>query len=216
MGFPNVDKQLVRILTAGFNAAKADPTFLIEDLFEDLDVAEQAQIAAYLTRKTFVNDVREHKGSNVYVIASFPLLEVPFPQIAISLGAGDSDRFMNDLTGQSKPITDGTGAVVAYAIEKGYYEKSNWDIHTVCATKDEAIWLSRLVQRFICEAFDDLARAGISEVNILIQDLRADENTLQPSTVFNRAIRLSATVANTWNERIPNGTYAEGTNISAG
>ena len=216
MGFPNVDKQLVRILTAGFNAAKADPTFIIEDLFEDLDVAERAQITAYVTRKAYVNDVREHKGSNVYIIASFPLLDVAFPQIAISLGAGDSDRFMGDLTGQSKPITDGTGAVVAYAIEKGYYEKSNWDIHTVCATKDEAIWLSRLVQRFICEAFDDLARAGISEVNIFIQDIRADESTLQPSTVFNRAIRLSATVANTWNERIPNGTYAEGTNIPAG
>ena len=48
MGFPNVDKQLVKIIAAGFAAAKASPArmaFLIGDLFDDLTDAERAQIS---------------------------------------------------------------------------------------------------------------------------------------------------------------------------
>lgn len=203
MGFPNVDLQLVAIFTNSFIAAQAAPAQVIADTFGDLDPTVQTQIAAYLTRKSFINDVREHGGSFVYIIPSFPLSDVPFPQIAISLGQGDSDRFIGDETGNSTPVLDGNGATIAWNVEKGYYEKSNWNIHIVCATKDEVIWLSRLCQRFICESFDALCTAGIMEVNIFIQDLRADENTMQPSTVFSRGIRMSATVANTWNIQIP-------------
>jgi hypothetical protein len=216
VGFPNVDKQLVRIIAAGFAAAKADPArmaFLIGDLFDDLTDAERTQITTYLTRKAIKTDVRDKKGDNVYIITSFPLLDIPFPQIAISLGVGESDRFMGDLTGESEPIKDDADNITGWCIEKGYYERSSWDTHVVCATKDEAIWLARLCQRFICEAFGQLSQLGINEVNIIVQDLRCEEGTMQPSTVFNRSIKLQATVSNTWNEMIPTIQIAEGDNL---
>ena len=159
-------------------------------------------------------DVRDKKGDNIYLITSFPLVDIPFPQIAISLGVGESDRFMGDLTGESEAIKDEDDQTIGWYIEKGYYERCNWDAHVVCATKDEAIWLSRFSQRFICEAFGALSQLGINEVNIIIQDLRCEEGTMQPSTVFNRSIKLQATVANTWRETISTTQIAEGQNQS--
>ena len=216
MGFPNVDKQLVKLIAAGFATAKADPNrmaFLVKDLFEDLTAAERSQVSTYVTRKAFQTDVREKKGDNAYILPSFPLTDIPFPQIAISLGVGESDRYMGDLTGESEPILDDQENVTGWYIEKGYYERSTWDVHVVCATKDESIWLARLSQRFICEAFGQLAQVGINEVNIIMQDLRLEEGTMQPSTVFNRSIKLQATVSNTWKEQVgSNGTYAMGEN----
>lgn len=217
MGFPNVDKQLVRIIAAGFAAAKADAdrmAFLIGDLFDDLTEAEQLQIGTYVSRKTFKTDVREKKGDSVYLITSFPLIDIPFPQIAISLGVGESDRYMGDLTGESEAIKDADDQTIGWYIEKGYYERSNWDVHVVCSTKDESIWLSRFCQRFICEAFGALSQLGINEVTIIIQDLRCEEATMQPSTVFNRSIKLQATVANTWKEMVSATQIAEGDNAA--
>ena len=44
MGFPNVDIFLTAKFIERFNEAKIDPTFIIQDLFDDLPEAEQLEM----------------------------------------------------------------------------------------------------------------------------------------------------------------------------
>jgi len=216
MGFPNVDLQLVKIFLAGFAAAKADPT-VIDDLFEDLDDTDRAAIKQYLASLTVTDDVRQRKEHHryLYLLPHFPLSGYPFPQIGVSLGTEDSaERFISDYTGDPVPVTDQQGTLIGYDQEKGYLGQGHWNIDVVSATKPESIWLSRFCQLFICESQDYLTGLGIQEVSVALGDIKLEaQQTMQPSEIFNRGVRVSAKVANTWKKRLPiNGDYQTGIN----
>ena len=214
MGFPNVDKILVKLFMAGFTSLKVDPT-PIADIFSDLEVGEIAEVAQYVASKDFTTDLRDRDTGKVYLMPNFPLIDMPFPQIAINLGKEDSDRFIGDETGHSLPVVDTNQNVIAWDIIKGYYAPGNWTISVVTTTKDEAIWLTRCCQYFICQAFLLLESKGLMEINLSISDMQLSQEQL-PMTVFNRTINLSGKTANTWKVRVPAAAeYGTGVNIAA-
>lgn len=214
MGFPNVDIFLVKTIIEKFQALQAAPAFTIYDLFEDLSQPERDEITAYITRKTFTDDLREREDSQVFIFPHFPMLNMPLPQIGVSLGQEEtSDKFFGDTVGEAVAVKDINDVVTHWDIPKAYIASANYQADIVCATKDEAIWLSRFVQRFICEELDALDQIGVKQVDIGLADMVLKQDQ-QPMTVFNRAVRLSCKVENTWLKRIPVQTYDSGINLA--
>ena len=218
MGFPNVDMFLVKAFISGFQKLQSDPEFAINDLFEDLEQDDRAQIITYLNRLNVTKDLRDRdeKKKYLYIFPDFPLLGCPIPQIAISLGQEDTaEKFLGDAIGDNpEPIMKGA-TQIGWTIEKGYLAAASWNVDVVCATKEEAIWLSRCCQRFICEALNDLAGIGVIEVNITLADMRMEaQQLMQPGEMFNRTLRVTAKVCNTWKKLLPVSFYAEGINTA--
>lgn len=216
MAFLNIDKLLVSKFIEKFSALKEDPDFAVNDTFEDLPEEEIQNVLLFLSRKEFTEETRDREGSKVYVMPNFPLSEVPFPQIAVSLGSESPDRFLGDMVDvESTHVLNDAGDIIGYDTTKGYMSKVNLTIHCVCSSKNEAIWLTRLCQRFISESFTEFSSMGVHEIGMTLQDLVADEGTMQPSTIFNRAIQFTATVENTWKKRtLITGTYDTGVNLA--
>ena len=219
MGFPNVDVFLVKTFLSSLRSLQTSPAGTIADLFEDLDADDRASIIQYVKSLTITGDVRERDERNkyLYVLPHFPLLGYPFPQIGISLGQEDTaNKFIGDYTGEPVAVIDSNGATIGYDQEKGYLASGTWNIDVVCATKPESIWLSRMCQLFICQRLEELTALGVMEVNIALADLKLEaQQTMQPGEIFNRGIRVTARVANTWKKRLPPpNAYAVGKNTA--
>lgn len=212
MGFPNVDIFLTSKLIERFAQAKADPSFIVPDLFDDLLEAEQSEIITYIERKNFTDDLRERTDSEVFIFPSYPMFHIPLPQIGISLGNEDTaDKFFDDVVGDATPYPL-TGTQTHWDIPKGYWAQASYQADIVCTTKDEVIWLSRFVQRFIMEELDTLDQIGVKEVAVSLQDTMP-KTEAQPTTAFSRVVRISCKVANTWTKRIPVQFYESGMNL---
>ena len=212
MGFPNVDTYLVGKFLEKFAAVKADGGFAINDTFDDMDSGHRAEITAYISRKAFTSDLRSRGDSQIYILDHFPLLDMPLPQIGISLGQeSTADKFLDDLQGESTPYP-ATGTQTHWDVPKMYIGAATYRIDVVTATKPEAIWLARLIQRFICEEQDAMAGIGIYEIDITLADLKLEQEHL-PQTVFNRAVQINCKVQNAWTKRIPIGNYQSGSNL---
>jgi hypothetical protein len=215
MGFPNVDIFLVKKLLERFEETQRTPKFFIGDTFDDLDPGRQAEITTYITRKTFTDDLRNRGENRVAIFPHFPMFDMTFPQIGISLGQeSPGDTFVGDSAGESTPFP-ATGTPTHWDIPKLYLGAAMYRIDIVTATKDEAIWLSRLVQRFICEEQESLAAIGAFDIGITIADLKLEQDQ-QPLTVFNRAVQINCKVMNRWTKRVPVGTYETGVNNGVG
>lgn len=213
MGFPNVDIFLAAKFIERFSEAKADPAFIVPDLFDDLSVAEQAEIAEYIQRKNYTDDLRERTDSEVFIFPSYPMFTVPLPQIGISLGnENTAEKFFDDAVGDAAPYPDADN-ITHWDIPKGYWAQSEYQADIVCSTKDEVIWLSRFVQRFIMEELDTLDQIGVKEVAVSLQDTLI-KTEHQPVTAFSRQLRISCKVANTWTKRIPVQFYQSGNNLA--
>lgn len=213
MGFPNVDIFLVKALNDGFKSVQMDTEFPVNDLFDDLDVQDRSDIATYIVRKDFTTDLRKRGGDQVFLMPHFPLLDMPLPQIGISLGQEDTaEKFLGDVVGEATPYP-ATGEQTHWDIPKGYWASARYQINIVAATKDETIWLARFVQRFICEKLDDLDQIGVKEVDISLADLKIEQDQV-PMTVFSRGVSISCKVANTWTKRVPAQYYQTGVNLA--
>lgn len=213
MGFPNVDIFLSAKLIERFNQTKADPSFIVADLFDDLDAAEQAEITEYIQRKSYTDDLRERTDSELFIFPSYPMFNVPLPQIGISLGNEDTaEKFFDDVVGEAVPYPDAINPT-HWDIPKGYWAQANYQADIVCTTKDEVIWISRFVQRFVVEELDTLDQLGVKEVMVSLQDTML-KNETQPTIAFSRTLRISCKVANTWTKRIPASFYTTGNNTA--
>jgi len=219
MGFPNVDIFLCKIFAEKFPAVQDDPEFTIDDLFEDLTALERTEITTYLQDIVFTRNLRERHGGDdeqrrVYIVPNFPMLDLPFPQIGVSLGSENTaDKFLGDCTGDAVAVTDDNGNTIAWDIPKGYYATANWNIDVVCPTKDEAIWIARLCQLFICQSLDDLDAIGVVEVTVSTADIKLEPEHF-PHIVFNRRVMVSAKAANTWKKRVAEADYRAGDNLA--
>lgn len=212
MGFPNVDVFLVDTFLEKFAAMKLSPTFVIDDTFTDFDAGRKSELEAYIARKTFTDDLRNRIDQQVYIMPNFPLADMPFPQIAVTLGSENpSERFLSDSVGDSTPVYDVNNVQIAWDIPKGYIGSATYKIDVVTATKEEAIWISRLLQRFILESQDALAEIGALSVDLTMQDMRLEQEQA-PITVFNRSIQMTCRTENTWTIRIPYSQYGTGQN----
>lgn len=214
MGFPNTDLFLCKKFEEQFAATQADPDFTVDDLFEDLDEGERLEITEYLQGLTFTQNLRERGEEQryVYILPHFPMVDMPFPQIGISLGQESAaERFLGDYTGEAIPVEDEDGKVIAFDIPKGYYAAANWNIDIICPTKDEAVWLSRFCQLFVCRLLEELDAMGVVEVSIALADVTIPQEHL-PHVLFNRRVTISAKAANTWKKRVPATYYDTGIN----
>lgn len=216
MGFPNVDIFLCKKFEQCFLAVQADPTYTIDDLFEDLDDDERAEITTYLQSIVFTKNLRERDDNQryVYIVPHFPMIDMPFPQIGISLGTETtSEKFIGDYTGDPTPVMDTNGKTIAWDQSKGYYANANWNIDVVCATKDEAVWLSRFCQLFVCQQLEALDAIGVVEVAIATADMKVEQEHF-PHIVFNRRVMVTGKAANTWKKRISAYEYQTGMNLA--
>jgi len=218
MGFPNVDLILKDLFLREFLAAQMDPQEIISDLFEDRSSEEQLQIGTYLRGKVFVgsNRDRSEDGKRVFILPHFPSAELPFPQIGIYHGESPStDRFLGDIVGEATAVyADDGETLTGWKQPYGYYEQASFNIDVITATKDEAIWLSRFCQYFICQNIGEIGAKGILEVNISLADIRLEKGALQPLEAFVRGVRITAKLENTWNKTLPVGVYATGDNTA--
>ena len=123
------------------------------------------------------------------------------------------DRYLGDISDDAEPVTDATGAVVAWDVIKGYFAPGNWKINIVCATKDEAIWLTRCCQYFICLDLMELERKGLIEASISVMDMQPSPGQA-PMNVCCRAINLTGKVTNSWKVRILAESFALGINAA--
>lgn len=211
MAFPNVDKIIVAMLAAKFTELQQAPEHTLADLFGDLPLSEHIEIETYIMGKIFETDVKSREGNKVYILTTSPRLDMPFPQISVTLGQEDTDRYMGDNTGTSTEVRDAAGALIGWDVEKGFYAKTSYSIMTVTATKDEAIWLTRLIQRFIFEEMTMLESKGIMQIDLSTADMQPAPDQ-QPIDVCNRTIRFTATTANTWTKRVLYAPIQEGAN----
>jgi len=212
MGFPNADKAIQRLLVNRFSELQDDTAFTINDLFDDLEVDERQKIADYIARKSFISDIRERGDSYAYIMLSFPMIDMPMPQISVTVGNDEADRWLHDSTGiESIPVTDTNGDVVAWDITKGFYASSTINISVIATNKDEVIWLSRLCQRFIFESTEQLALQGIIELEVGMSDAQLNQDIL-PTPAMARQLRITCKTENTWKRRIPASVYATGIN----
>jgi len=216
MGFPNVDLILRDLFLTEFQAVKSDPGFAIADLFEDRGEAEQAEITEYIINRRFTGDVQDRGDERrVFILPHFPTSDLPFPQIGIYSGEVDGlDRVLGDYTGESEEVKNEDGTTIGWAQIKGYWEVSAWNVDVVTSTKDEAVWLSRLCQYFICQNFPEMTVKGILEVDVTMTDMRIEKSTLQPLQYFARGLKVRAKVANTWKKRLPASYYQTGVNLA--
>jgi len=216
MGFPNVDLILRDLFLADFQATKTTPEFAVADLFDDRSEEEQAEIVEYLISRRFTGSVQDRGDDRrVFILPHFPVSDLPFPQIGIYSGEVDGlDRLLGDYSGESEAVKNEDGEVIGWAQIKGYWEVSSWNIDVVTATKDEAIWLARLCQYFICQSFQPLTEKGILEIDVMMTDLRPEKSTLQPLQYFVRGLKVRAKVANTWKKRLPVSYYETGVNLA--
>lgn len=205
MGFPNVDLLLKDIFLREFQAAKLNPDLVVGDIFEDRPESEQVEIGDYVRAREFVSSARERgDAKRVFILPHFPSAEIPFPQIGIYHGeTSGTDRFLGDIVGDADPVFDQYQNLTGWRQKYGYYEMANWNIDVVASTKEEAIWLSRFCQYFICQSFDDLARIGVLEVSLSLSDLRIDKGAMQPMEAFVRGVRVTAKTENTWIKMLP-------------
>lgn len=210
MGFPNIDKLLVKIFAAGFTSLQQDAT-PVSEIFEDLDDSEQNEIITYVRKKQISTDIRDHEGSQLYILPNFPLLAAPLPQIGVTLGSEQSDRSIGDWTGEATPVKDAGNNVIAWKAPKGCLANSTWNINIVAATKDEVAWLTRICQACIYDALDTLDAAGVLEAVINVADVKIEQEQI-PMAVFARMITVTGRVAHTWSKLIPNTVYTTGNN----
>lgn len=213
MGFPNVDIFLVDKFIAKFEEMQINLDFVINDTFSDLNEIRRAEIATYISNKFFVQDLRNRDDGQVYILSQFPMFNMPLPQIGISLGQeNSSDKFLGDLQGESTPVTDKDGVVTHWDVEKGYFAAATYRCDVITATKDEAIWLARLIQRFICEEQDALNAIGVQSIDITLADIKLEQDQI-PLEIWNRAVQINCKVINSWTKRIPVLTTQAGNNI---
>lgn len=203
MGFPNVDIFLVSKFQKRFKGlASSDGTFIINDLFDDLDREDIAAVSSYVRRKMFTTDLRDRADEQVYILPHFPLLDMPLPQIGVSLGNDTTaGGFLGDITEESAEVLNSTGERIGWDVQKGYLSSATYQIDIAAATKLETIWLSRFVQRFILEEQENLAQAGVLNIDISLQDMRVDQSAM-PCMVFARQVNMKCTLANAWRKRL--------------
>lgn len=203
MGFPSLDLFLVDMIADSFLSTKSNLDFVINDTFTDFSSEKKLSVKTYLSRKTFTTDIKSRDDQRVYILPHFAVIDMPLPQISVSLGQeGTAEKVLGDYSGESLPVRNADGEITHWDIRKLYLASASYRIDVVTQTKEETIWLSRLIQRFICESQDLMANIGVFEIDITVEDLKVEQEQL-PMLVYNRAIQISCKVENSWITRYP-------------
>lgn len=216
MAFPNLDLFLIDLFAAFIERIKGETDrFTLDDLFGDRPEEEREAVALYLSGVNIAKDIREREDGEryLYIIGSFPTMELPFPQIGVYIAPEDTSDFFvgNDVGIESEAVRDGIDTIIAWDQTLGCASNGTYWCDIICNTKDEVVWLSRICQRAIIEHLDDLALLNAIEPKISMGDLKPEQEHF-PGLVFARRVTLTAKVFQTWKKRLTVGTYATGIN----
>ena len=219
MAFLDLDIYFVNTIAAFLQSVKDDQTNLvINDMFGGQSANFRAAVVQYLGSLEISTDLRDRESDDtrvLYILPSFTLADLPFPQISIYLGNEDSQDFMlgSETGGDTLPVVV-DGVTVGWDVEQGYWAGVNYRADIVCGTKEETIWLSRLCQRAILDKILELDGMGVKEPRISLADLKLEQEQF-PTMVFARGLMFVAKSLNTWNLRIPATVdYETGTNTA--
>ena len=217
MAFNDVDLYLSDKLMETINELRGDDIYVLEDAFSGRPERELAALREYLGKLVLTDDVdhRKKDGEHVlYVLLSFPLADLPAPQICITLPTEQANDFpLGAGVQDTEEATDGDGNVTGYVIRKGYFAQGQWNVDILAASKLEAIWLARMVQLTILRCLDDMDLNGVKNVSFNTVDLEIAQQQL-PQLMFARRIQISGVVIQEWIEHQSNGIYAEGVNLA--
>lgn len=217
MSVPNLDLTLIDLFKAAVEEVQdSDSQWVIDDLFADRSDDYLNGIKLYLSSVKVTSDMREREDGQrfLYVIPSFPMADMPFPQIGVYLAPEEvNDFFLGNSVGiETTEIKDASGTTIALEKTNGCFGQAAYWADIVANTKEEVIWLSRICQRSILVNLKGLEELGAMEIRISLGDLKLEQEHY-PAMVFARRLIFNCKLGITWTERIPlSGTYATGIN----
>jgi hypothetical protein len=219
VSIPNFDLILQELFKAAIEELQQVGTeWIVDDLFSDRTLNYRDAITQYVNGITVTDDIREreHGRRFLYAIPSFPMADVPFPQIGTYLAPEElSDFFIGDSIGiESTEIRNGAGTVTAIEHTHGCFGQATYWSDIIANTKEEVIWLSRICQRKLLTNLRNLEAQGAMDVRISLGDMKLEQEHY-PAMVFARRLIFSCKLGITWTDRVPiNGTYQTGINTA--
>lgn len=216
MSFPDIDLYLVDTFLELLRDTQGELHRVIDEVFAERPAAEREMVRRYLASMNITDDVKDHRDRCLYVLPSLPLVNLPFPQIGVSVGSeGDSDWGLGDYTGaEAIEVKDGQGNLTGYDIEQGVFVSGSWQINIIAPGKLEVVWLSRLCQLAVRRKTSELAgQMSMSEITLSSADIEIDPQQF-PDIVFGRRVTLTGKLPHTWTERIGAATYETGVNTA--
>lgn len=214
MAFINLELYLRDLFAAALEEARNDDR-VIADLFSDRPEDERFAAQQYVASRRVLTDMYEELGKGergIYVTPSFPIGNLPFPQIGIYMGTEDSaDHMVGQDTGAAPVPVVQNEVTVAWDIEKGYFAGINYRADIIANSKDEVIWLSRICQRALAKNILALEAKGVIEVRISAGDTKPEQEHF-PTLIFSRAVIVTGKALHTWTVRTPAYGYELGNN----
>jgi hypothetical protein len=205
MAFINLELYFRDLFAAAIVEAGTDDR-IIADLFSDRPEAERSAVQQYFSERRVLTDMNEELGKRergIYVLESFPLGHLPFPQIGVYLGGEDSQDFMlGQETGAPPVPVLVNNEITNWDTEKGYYAGINYRADIIANSKAEVIWLSRICQRAIASNIMALEAKGVIEARISAGDTKPEQEHY-PALVFSRAVIFTGKSLHTWTTRVP-------------
>lgn len=217
-GFLNLDLYLVELFCLYLNWVRNDPEHTaIADVFGKHTPEYRGRIASYLASLNITTDIREREEGvrYLYILPSFPMADLPFPQIGIYLGEEvETDHYLGDIvTDEQITITGPGGEPIAVDNIYGECSQATYRADVLDNSKEAVVWLSRLCQRAIISKKSELSQLGAQEINMSLSDLKIEQEQF-PTVAFGRALTVTSKIVQTWKKREPIYTYGEGVNTA--
>lgn len=217
MAIPDVDLYLVDIIIELLNGAKGDLAYLIDDVFSLRPDSERASLREYLGGMEITDNVelRDDRKRFLYVIPSHPLMDVPFPQIAVTVPNEQINDFPlgNAPDDTPREVRDSSGEIIGYDVSQSCFAAGQWHIEVVAGTKIETVWLSRLVQVAVLRNLDQMDQIGVKNITLGMMDLQLDPKQL-PQLAYARRVQVNGLTVHEWTTRIKPSYYQTGVNLA--
>ena len=214
MGFLNLDLYLVDLFHDFINDIKADDNCrMIDEVFADRPEAYREMIKAYLRSMNITRDLRDRAQDerNIYILPSYPLRDLAFPQIAIHLAEENAaDWFLGGMGGED-PVEINEPDFVGWGIQNGCHASVKYQADIICNTPEESIWLARLCQRALFGNVLQMEEQGLLEMTVGMADIQLHPEHF-PGIVFGRGVFVSGKAEHTWLKRVPSSNYQTGNN----
>jgi hypothetical protein len=215
MAILDVDLLLFQIIEQFFLEVQRDRR-LIEEIFEYRTETERDMIADYLAQHSMTQDIRNADEDNpfIYLIPSFPMMDIPLRQICIYVASeGQTDHMLGSDTGQSTVRTDVNGNRIGVDAVMGAYVHGSYIIDVVSQSKEETVILNRLCYVAILKGLEALESYGVMDTSLTIADAMLDPQ-YTPIMALSRRMTFAATVLHTWNKFHPDQNYMSGNNLA--
>lgn len=216
MGLLNLDLYLVDLFHDFINGVKNDDNCrMVDEIFADRPDQYREMVKGYLRSMNITKDLqdRAREERNIYILPSYPLRDLAFPQIAIHLAdENTTDWFLGEMS-SNPPAAISEPGFVGWEIEHGCFAQARYQADIVANTPEESIWLARLCQRALLGNVRQMEAMGFIEMTVGMADIQLHPEHF-PSQVFGRGVFVNGKAGHTWTVRIPQSTYQTGNNTA--